>query len=102
MVKSRRGDVLSDDKDLFSGLFWTGVKARDLGLVDGIGDLHTTIRERFGKDTKTRMIGGKKRFLGRFLPGANLQGSMNEAAGTLPAAALSTLEERSLWAKFGL
>ncbi|GHB21551.1 peptidase S49 [Pseudovibrio japonicus] len=102
MVKSRRGDVLSDDDDLFSGLFWTGAKARDLGLVDSIGDLHSTIQERYGKDTKVKVVGTKKRFLSRFIPGANLQGNLSEAAGVLPAAALETLEERSLWAKFGL
>ncbi|KZL29341.1 S49 family peptidase [Pseudovibrio sp. WM33] len=102
MVKSRRGDVLSDDENLFSGLFWTGAKARDLGLVDGLGDLHSTIHERYGKETKVKFVGTKKRFLSRFIPGANLQGGLNEAAGTLPAAALTTLEEKSLWAKFGL
>ncbi len=102
MVKSRRGDVLSNDDDLFSGLFWTGAKARDLGLVDSLGDLHSTIQERYGKDTKVKFVGTKKRFLSRFIPGANLQGDMSEAAGALPAAALATLEERSLWAKFGL
>lgn len=102
MVKSRRGDVLSDNDELFSGLFWTGAKARDLGLVDGLGDLHSTIQERYGKDTKVKFVGTKKRFLSRFIPGANLQGDLSEAAGALPAAALGTLEERSLWAKFGL
>ncbi|KZL18817.1 putative signal peptide peptidase SppA [Pseudovibrio axinellae] len=102
MVKRRRGDVLGDEKELFSGLFWTGAKARDLGLVDSIGDLHSTIRERFGKETKIKVIGAKKRFLGRFIPGASLQGNLTEAAGSLPAATLATLEEKSLWAKFGL
>lgn len=33
-VKSGRGDKLSDNPDLFSGLFWSGRNAVDLGLVD--------------------------------------------------------------------
>ncbi len=98
MVKRRRGDILSDDDTLFSGLFWTGAKARDLGLVDGLGELHATIHERYGKDTKIKTVGAKKRFLSRLLPGS----SMEEAAATLPTATLATLEEKSLWAKFGL
>ncbi len=102
LVKSRRGDVLSDDESLFSGLFWAGAKARDLGLVDGLGDLHSTISERYGKETKVKFVGIKKRFLSRLIPGADLQGGLSEAAVTLPAATLATLEEKSLWAKFGL
>lgn len=37
-VKMGRGDRLSDDPDLFSGLLWTGEKARALGLIDDFGD----------------------------------------------------------------
>lgn len=35
-VKTGRGDRLTDDPDLFSGLFWTGKDAQELGLIDGI------------------------------------------------------------------
>lgn len=37
VVKQGRGSRLKDDPQLFSGLFWTGAKAVDLGLADGIG-----------------------------------------------------------------
>ncbi|EAR09760.1 signal peptide peptidase SppA [Reinekea blandensis] len=35
-VQAGRGDRLADNDDLFSGLFWTGSQALDLGLVDGL------------------------------------------------------------------
>ena len=37
-VRSGRGDRLSDNKELFSGLFWTGEQAKEIGLVDDFGD----------------------------------------------------------------
>ena len=102
MVKARRGEVLSADEDLFSGLFWTGKKARDLGLVDEIGSLHEVVRERFGEDTKVKVIGERKRFLSRFIPGASDTHALEKAAGVLPEAALAAVEEKSIWARFGL
>lgn len=35
-VKAGRGDRLAENDDLFSGLFWTGRQALDLGLIDGL------------------------------------------------------------------
>lgn len=37
VVKQGRGSRLKDDPTLFTGLFWTGAKAIQLGLVDGVG-----------------------------------------------------------------
>ncbi len=39
VVKSGRGAKLADDPDLFSGLFWSGRQAMELGLVDEFGTL---------------------------------------------------------------
>ncbi len=44
-VKDGRGDRLSEDDDVFSGLFWTGKRAIELGLADEIGDLGHVARE---------------------------------------------------------
>jgi len=49
-VKAGRGERLSDDKDLFSGLFWTGRRAIELGLADQIGDLGYVAREVVGTE----------------------------------------------------
>ena len=49
-VKQGRGDVLKNDKDLFSGLFWTGAKAKELGLVDAFGSAGYVAREIIGAE----------------------------------------------------
>ena len=48
IVKEGRGDKLADDPTLYSGLFWTGTKAIELGLVDGIGSAGYVAREVVG------------------------------------------------------
>ena len=50
-VKSRRGDKLKSE-DLFTGNFWLGSAAIELGLVDGIGYLVPKMKEMFGDKTK--------------------------------------------------
>ncbi|MTI18699.1 S49 family peptidase [Rhodobacteraceae bacterium RKSG542] len=102
MVKSRRGDVLSDDKDIFSGLFWTGHRAHELGLVDGVNDLYSVLQERYGKDVKPKYLSAKRGFFGKVMTKSNLGSQIHEVCETLPASALSVVEERSLWARFGL
>ena len=57
-VKKRRGSRLNKNKikEIFSGLFWVGQKAIDLGLADGIGSIQTVIRNRFGENAKIKII----------------------------------------------
>ena len=47
-VKRGRGNRLADDADLFSGLVWTGVRGKELGLVDGFGSSRFVAREVIG------------------------------------------------------
>ena len=47
VVKQGRSGRLSDDPDLFSGLFWTGMKARELGLIDEFGSAGFVARDVF-------------------------------------------------------
>ena len=35
---------------MFSGVLWTGAQARDLGLIDGLGDAGMVAREVVGVD----------------------------------------------------
>lgn len=105
MVRERRGRKLrADETDLFTGQFWTGRRALELGLVDGLGDLRATMRSRYGDKVQLRLVGGKeplwKRLLSRS-PGRT--GVDAEAIGaSLAGAALARLEERAHWARFGL
>ncbi|SHF54228.1 protease-4 [Modicisalibacter ilicicola DSM 19980] len=52
-VKAGRGERLSDDPALFTGLVWTGEQARELGLIDGLKSLDELARERLG-EARTR------------------------------------------------
>lgn len=47
-VKLGRGDRLTDNPDLFSGLFWSGEQAKDLGLIDEFGSLDFVARDVVG------------------------------------------------------
>ena len=49
-VKRGRGDRLADDEDIFSGLIWTGVRSRKLGLVDEFGNSSYVAREVIGAE----------------------------------------------------
>lgn len=46
-VKEGRGSKLKEDKNTFSGLFWTGEKAKDLGLVDELASLEELVDKEF-------------------------------------------------------
>jgi signal peptide peptidase SppA len=104
LVKDSRGDKLSGaGEDLFSGAFWTGRKAVELGLIDALGDVRSVMRERFGEKVKLKVVeapsrGGLLRYL---LPGL-------AAAPTLPTSLIDAdgligaLETRALWSRYGL
>ena len=45
VVKKGRGDRLKETPEMFSGLFWSGQQAVDLGLADSLGSLDGVARE---------------------------------------------------------
>src|SRR6202011_6008804 len=66
LVKQSRGARLKGpEQTLFSGEYWTGSTAVALGLADGIGDLRSVMRERFGEDVATPLISPPRSWLGR-------------------------------------
>ncbi|WP_330924714.1 S49 family peptidase [Candidatus Sororendozoicomonas aggregata] len=48
-VKAGRGDRLKKNKDLFSGMIWSGEQAMDLGLIDGLGSAGFVARDIVGQ-----------------------------------------------------
>ena len=88
-VKARRGDKLDTAADLFSGDVWVGEEAVALGLADGLGHLVPRIKERFGPKTRFTTHGRRRSFFARLGMRA-----MEDAAGLV--------EERALWAQYGL
>ncbi|MFD2259123.1 S49 family peptidase [Chelativorans composti] len=103
LVKSRRGTKLADSEDLFSGLFWVGQKACDLGLADGVGDMRSDLKRRFGPKTQLRLISPVRGFLTRKIPlfGAKLP-SAPDIAAELASGLLDAAEEKAAWQRFGL
>lgn len=105
LVKQSRGARLTGSDDLlFSGEYWSGETAVSLGLADRIGDLRSLLQARYGEQVKTPVIAPSSGLL------ANLFGRKSGAGATefrdglagLPDHLISAIEERAIWAKFGL
>ena len=99
-VRRRRlGKIDAADENLFSGEVLTGRTAVARGLVDGIGDLRSVMRARFGDKVKLVPISAERRrrwWLPRLRP-------LVAPDPLAPVADfLSWLEARALWARFGL
>jgi signal peptide peptidase SppA len=88
-VKAARGDKLAEDDRLFTGEFWTGQTALELGLIDGLGHLVPVLKERYGDKVRLAVYGPKRTLFSRF-------------GATLANGVADTIEERGLWARFGL
>ena len=105
LVKARRGERLPKrkDKQLFNGDIWTGNKALDLGLIDGVGDLRGVMREKFGDKVKFKVFGPRQNWLQRRF-------GLSRPAEGWPAAdpsdwadnLIDALIARAHWARFGL
>ena len=57
--------------ELFSGEFWSGTKAKDLGLIDGIGDTNQILKEKFGEDVIIKKFEKSKGWLSKKLTSSN-------------------------------
>jgi signal peptide peptidase SppA len=94
-VRQRRGDRLDDSTELFDGEVWTGTRAAELGLIDGLGTLREVVSKRF-PDAEISTVEPRKPLLSRLglAPAAS--------RGDLLSAVLDTIEHRALWSRFGL
>ena len=103
LVKRSRGARLKGpEKTLFSGEYWTGGKATELGLADGIGDLRATLRARFGDEVVTPLIAPARGWFGRVQPGVAGRLEDLPRAADFAEEVISALEARALWARYGL
>ena len=90
--KSRGSKLKKSDAELFSGEFWSGSKAKDLGLIDEIGDANQILREKFGEDVVIKKFEKSKSWLSKKLSSSN--DNLDQLA--------NILEEKSVWQKYGL
>ena len=100
LVKERRGVKLADDPELFTGQFWTGIKGKELGLVDHLGDMRSFLKGRFGEKTKLRLITQPRSMFG--LRSGATPGVAERAAMAATDNLILAVEERALWGRFGL
>jgi serine protease SohB len=102
LVKNRRnGKLAGPENDLFSGEYWAGKRALELGLVDAIGDLRSVLRSRFGEEVRTPLISERGLF-GRRIPGVGAAVDRLQGGGDLAEDMISAIEARAIWARFGL
>jgi signal peptide peptidase SppA len=103
-VRERRGVRLRGlDSDLFSGEFWSGTRAAQLGLVDGIDDLRSHMRRRFGDTVRLRLVSAPTPWIRRwFGPHTDSMAPPRLLPESWADDVVSAVEARALWSRFGL
>ena len=92
VVEDSRGSKLNKNGvELFSGEFWSGSKAKELGLIDGVGNANEILREKFGENVVIKKFEKSKGWLSKKLSSSNTQ--MDQL--------INVLEERSIWQRYG-
>lgn len=104
LVKTRRGAKLDKaDINLFTGEFWSGKKALELGLIDGLSDLRTKMREVYGDDVRFKLVAPSTSWFRRrrsvFAEGSGFE--FGFSPGGFAADLISAIEARALWSRFG-
>ena len=91
-VKSRRGDKIKDEnKEVFTGAFWSGESSIELGLIDAFGEMKKVLKTRFGEKIKIK----------EFAPKKKLFGFSSLLSGAIELFVFK-IEERSIFKRFGL
>jgi signal peptide peptidase SppA len=99
-VRDRRGDRLRTDAELFTGEVWTGARAVELGLIDGLGTARGVLTERY-PDAALTPIEGRKPLLARL--GLGGSPAAGRAVGAeLLLTLLEAAGDRATWARYGL
>jgi len=94
VVENSRSKKLkkNENLDLFTGEFWSGTRAKELGLIDGLGNADEILKERFGEDVVIKKFEKPKSWLNKKLSGVTESQIDN---------LLNTLEEKSIWQRYG-
>jgi signal peptide peptidase SppA len=94
----RKGRLTQTDEIIFNGEFWTGQKALDYGLIDGIDDLYSFIHKKYGNEVKVEYIENKQSWFKRKLGMSNSKDTVQELTDTM----LDRIEARFMAGKFDL
>jgi len=99
-VRERRGAKLAKETpELFEGEIFTGRRAVELGLADGLGDLRGVMRARFGDDVRLRLVMPPRTWRRWRVPG---MGATRPDLGEIVGEIWGAIEERLHWGRFGL
>ncbi len=92
VVEKSRSSKLKKDSgiELFSGEFWSGRKAKELGLIDDIGNPEKVLKEKFGEKIIIKKFEKTKGWLAK-----KLSNEINTNQ------IINALEERSIWQRYG-
>ena len=92
VVENSRSSKLKKDSgiELFSGEFWSGRKAKELGLIDGIGNAEKVLKEKYGEDVVIKKFEKQKGWLASKL-----------SSESHTEKVISIMEERSIWQRYG-
>jgi signal peptide peptidase SppA len=104
LVKTRRGTKLDKaDVNLFTGEFWSGKRALELGLIDGLSDLRSKMREVYGDEVRLKLVMPStswfRRRRGVFAESGGFE--FGFSSGGFAADLISAIEARALWSRFG-
>ena len=88
-MRARRGARLAPERDLFTGDVWVGAAAQEAGLADGVGHLVPRLKALYGDKVRLEPYGLKRPLFQRI-------------SGRLLSGALDEIEDRGLWARYGL
>ena len=80
----------SGEVELFSGEFWSGRKALELGLIDGIGSVNEILRKKYGEDVKIKKFEKSKGWLAKKF-----------SSEVQPEKLINILEEKNIWQRYG-
>lgn len=105
-VKKRRKERLTgDEKDYFEGQIWTGRAAIYNGIADGIGDLRSVMRDKYGEKVRLIHLEADKPFIQSLLgiKGGGVAGEFTgELTGGITEGIAGGIENRSAWGRYGL
>ena len=100
VLKSRMKKINKENKNIFSGSFWTGKDSVKLGLADGIGDLKTIMEKKFGKKLKYISIKPKKSFLKGILSRSFYSEDLIDTKKIINDM-MTYMESRNIWGRYG-
>lgn len=88
-VKQSRGTRIDQTADLFNADIWTGQQAVDLGLADGVAHMVPKLKQLYGDKVKLLPLGRRR-------------GLFQRLGLSLIDETLGAVEDRALWARYGL